>query len=298
MLSRLLLALLLMPALALAEDTPTPASPWPLDIPHNDGVITLYQPQLEKLEGNSLSGRAAASYLPNGKPEDDRVFGALWFTAKLDIDRVNDVAMARSMEITRLVTPKGERTGDDGAAAKKVIQDAVIAKGIEIDLDRLVATLEETGDGKQPEFNAKPPRILIRTAPAVLVVLDGEVKIQDQDGIKRVVNTPTFLAGDADGKWWLRGVSDWLTAPDVKGPWSVPTASPMPSISDAAKKAGFPTAIVRGANSKAPEVIMATEPTELILFAGKPSFKPIGDGALLGSDNTDDDVVVEVVSGT
>ncbi len=294
-----LVALMLVPMFVSAEDAPVAplASPWPLDIPHNDGVITLYQPQLEKLEGNILTGRAAASFLPNGKPEDDRVFGALWFTAKLDIDRVNDIAKARSMEVTRLITPKGERTGDDGAAAKKAIQNAVIAKNIEIDLDRLVATLEESGDGQQPEFNAKPPRILIRTAPAVLVVLDGEAKIQDQDGIKRVVNTPTFLAGDTNGKWWLRGANDWLTAPDVKGPWGVPKESPMPSISDAAKKAGFPTVIIRGAESKAPEVIMATEPTELILFDGKPSFKPIGDGALLGGDNTDDDVVVEVATG-
>jgi hypothetical protein len=297
--SRLLLALFLLPVLAMAEDAPvTPVSPWPLDIPHNDGVITLYQPQLEKLEGNTLSGRAAASFLANGKPEDDRVFGALWFNAKLDIDRENDVAKARSLEITKLVTPKGERTGDDGAAAKKVIQDAVVAKGIEMDLDRLIATLEEADDDQPKAFNAKPPRILIRTAPAVLVVLDGEPVVKDVDGIKRVVNTPTFLAGDTAGKWWLRGKLDWLTAPDVKGPWSIPKESPAPSIADAAKKAGFPTSIARGAESKAPEVIMATEPTELILFEGKPSFKPIGDGALLGGDNTEDDVVVEVATGT
>ncbi|HEX3132670.1 MAG TPA: hypothetical protein VHX44_03695, partial [Planctomycetota bacterium] len=300
MFARLLLVLLFLPALLVGEDTPAaaPVSPWPLDIPHNDGVITLYQPQLEKLEGNTLTGRAAASFLANGKPEDDRVFGALWFTAKLDIDRVNDVAKARSIEITRVVTPKGEKAADDGAAAKKAIQDAVIAKSIEMDLDRLVATLEDAGDGKQPEFNPKPPRVLIRTVPTVLVVLDGDAIIKDVDGMKRVVNSPAFIAGDADGKWWLRGKLDWLVADDLKGPWKVPTTSPMPSITEAAKKAGFPTAVARTAESKAPEVILATEPTELLLFDGKPSFEPIGEGALLGADNTDDDVVVEVASGT
>src|ERR1043165_7877003 len=105
--SRLLLLLLFIPTLLVGAE---PASPWPLDIPHDDGVITLYQPQPEKLEGDTLTGRAAASYLANGKPEDDRVFGALWFTIRLDIDRENDVAKARSMVVTRVVTPKGEKS--------------------------------------------------------------------------------------------------------------------------------------------------------------------------------------------
>ena len=274
-----------------------PESPWPLDIPHVTGVITLYQPQLEKLEGNTLTGRAAASYLANGKGEDDRVFGALWFTISLDIDRENDVAKARTMYIAKLVTPKGEKSTDDGAAAKKAIQDAVIAKGIEIDLDRMIATLEEAGNIASPEFNAQPPRILIRQEPTVLVMLDGEPQLREADGVKRVVNTPAFLVSDVGGTWWLRGDRDWLTASTLDGPWTLPPSSPPPSVSEVAKKAGYSTFFARDSGAKAPAVIIVKDATEMIVFEGKPAFEPIGDGALLGANNTDSTALIEVATG-
>ena len=276
----------------------TPVSPWPLDVPYGSGVITLYQPQPEKLDGNVLTGRAAASYLANGKSEDDRVFGALWFTATLDIDREHDVAKARSMTITKVVTPKGEKTDDDGAAAKKAIQDAVVALNVEIDLDRLAATLEEPANAGSADIASAVPRILIRQEPTVLVVLDGAPKRQEVDGVQRVVNTPAFIAIDSDGTWWLRGDTDWLTASAIEGPWAIPTATPQTAITESAKKAGYPTAVVRMGAGKPPAVIIAQEPTELVVFAGKPSFAPIGDGALLGATNSDTTAFVEVASGT
>ena len=274
----------------------TPASPWPLDIPQQNGVITLYQPQPEKLEGNVLTGRAAASYLPSGKGEDERIFGALWFTATLDIDRVNDVAKARTMTITKLVTPKGEKTADDGAEAKKAIQDAVIALNMEIDLDRLIATLEEVSGPGSEDFNSTPPRIIIRQEPTILVVLDGEAQTREINGLKRVVNSPAFLV-EAGGQWWLRGDRDWLTANALNGPWAFPNGSVPTTVADAAKKAGFPTSIARLSDAKPPAVIIATDATELIVFTGKPSFEPIGDGSLLGAKNCDTTAMVEVATG-
>ena len=273
------------------------ASPWPLDVPHGAGVITLYQPQPEKLDGNVLTGRAAASYLADGKPEDERVFGALWFTATLDIDREHDVAKARRMTITKVVTPSGEKTADGGAAAKQAIQEAVVAAGIELDLDRLVATLEEPADGGTAGFANTAPRILIRQEPTVLVVLDGEPRLQDVEGVNRVVNSPVFIAIDLTGSWWLRGDADWLTATAIGGPWTVPAGSPPPAIVAAAKKAGYPTSIARIGEGRAPAVVIAQEPTELVVFDGKPSFEPIGDGDLLGATNSGTTALVEVASG-
>ncbi|MBV9679681.1 MAG: hypothetical protein JO185_25315 [Acidobacteriaceae bacterium] len=58
---------------------------YPRDIVAKDGTITLYQPQVDTLEGNQLSGRAAFAFKVSGQTEPQ--FGALWFTAILDIDR-------------------------------------------------------------------------------------------------------------------------------------------------------------------------------------------------------------------
>jgi hypothetical protein len=282
-----------------AEDAPqdATASPWPLDIPSASGVITLYQPQPEKLVGNTLTGRAAASFLATGKTEDERIFGAFWYTATLDIDRKNDIAKARSMTITKVVTPQGEKTADDGIATKKMIQDTVIALQLEMDLDRLIATLEEVNSLDDTTFNLTPPRIFIRQEPTILVVLDGEAKTREVDGVKRVVNSPAFLI-DVDGTWWLRGDRDWLTAISLRGPWGLSPVSVPRVVNEAAQKAGYPTSLARLSNAKAPAVLVVTEATELVVFTGKPSFTPIGAGELLGANNSDTTTIVEVATGT
>ena len=78
-----LVSVLLMVSYATAqEETP---STWPREVTIKNGVIVLYQPQPEKLEGNSLSGRAAVSIELNDR--DQPVFGAIWFTGELEIDR-------------------------------------------------------------------------------------------------------------------------------------------------------------------------------------------------------------------
>ena len=276
-----------------AED---PVAPWPLDIRHGSGVITLYQPQPERLEGNILTGRAAASFLAYGAAEDDRVFGALWFTATLDIDREHEVAKVRAMTVTKVVTPVGERVRDGGAQAKRAIQEAVVASQLEIDVDRLTATLEEVSTPVTAAFNATPPRIRIRFEPTVLVVLDGEAQVRDFAGVRRVVNSPAFLIESA-GTWWLRGELDWLTADAMQGPWALPTGAIPAPVTEAATAAGFATVIARTGSARVPQVLIATEPTELIVFEGKPSFTPIGDGAVLGADNSDTTVLVEVATG-
>jgi hypothetical protein len=271
--------------------------PWPLDIPVTSGVITLYQPQPERLKGNQLSGRAAASYLATGKGEGDRVFGALWLSATLDIDAEQHVAKARTVTITKVITAAGEKTGNDGDAIKQAIQDAVLAQGFEIDLDRLAATLEEPGGDDRSDLARMVPHILIRQEPAVLVVLDGAPQVRDAGDLKRVVNSPAFIVIDSSGVYWLRGANDWLTAPALTGPWTVPQNSPPGNLVAAAKAAGYPTTIARTADAKAPEVIIAQEASELVVFAGKPAFAPIGDGALLGATNTNTPMLVEISTG-
>lgn len=281
--------------MVLADEAPV--QPWPMDITLSHGVITLYQPQPERLEGNILYGRAAASYLATGKPEEERQFGALWMTATLDIDRENDVAKTRSLVITKVVTPKGEKSPDDGAAARQAIQDAVVAKGFEIDLDRLIATVEEPGATKSAEYRDQPPRILIRHEPTVLVMTDGKADVREAAGVKRVVNSPAFLALDASGTWWLLGDRDWLTAPDLSGPWTLSAGFPPAAVETAAKQAGYSATQMRTEGAQAPKVIVVEEPTELVVFAGKPEYEPLGAGSLLVAQNTDTTVMVEVASG-
>ncbi|MFX6234590.1 hypothetical protein ABTF60_19275, partial [Acinetobacter baumannii] len=67
---------------------------------NNGTQITIYQPQPENLQGNTLTARAAVSVKTNNKSEP--VFGAIWFTAHLDIDKANRTVEMQSIHITQI----------------------------------------------------------------------------------------------------------------------------------------------------------------------------------------------------
>ena len=72
---------------------------WPREIQKNEYTITLYQPQLETLEGNTLKGRFALS-VKQGKKEP--VFGASWFSVRLETDKTSRTAVLESIDITKI----------------------------------------------------------------------------------------------------------------------------------------------------------------------------------------------------
>ena len=62
---------------------------WPRDVQLDSGVLTIYQPQVDNMEGDFLQYRAAVSYKAGGSQEP--VFGAAWFESRVEIDREEDV---------------------------------------------------------------------------------------------------------------------------------------------------------------------------------------------------------------
>ena len=77
-----LLILILVSFNAVATDTDDVAWPREIDIP--EGVLVIYQPQPEKLEGDHLFARAAVALEIKGNSEP--VFGAIWFNTRLKGD--------------------------------------------------------------------------------------------------------------------------------------------------------------------------------------------------------------------
>jgi len=51
---------------------------WPQQVKTNQGTLIVYQPQPEKLNGNTLIARAAMSFSVSG---NDAVFGVFWCLA-------------------------------------------------------------------------------------------------------------------------------------------------------------------------------------------------------------------------
>ncbi|HMC97324.1 MAG TPA: hypothetical protein VKG92_06725, partial [Flavobacteriales bacterium] len=70
---------------------------WPMTIEAENRVITIYQPQPESYKDGRFTGRAAISGAEKGK---DPVFGAIWATGFLEVDRDTRMGTLTELQVT------------------------------------------------------------------------------------------------------------------------------------------------------------------------------------------------------
>jgi hypothetical protein len=271
------------------------ADPWPREIKAKEGKVVIYQPQLESFQGDKATVFAAVSVQKTDMKVP--VFGVVWFDSRVATDRDKRMVEFQEIKVTKTQFPNAQPEQERRLAAFLDREIAGWPKPT-MALDRLLAALAEVEKVKAgANFNNEPPKIIFTTAPSVLVLIDGEPILRDVEGfpIKRVVNTPFVLLNDpADNKFYLTGDALWFSAPTVKGPWQTLETPPEPVTAAARKiaEAEVPTQ-VKPATLKAetvPQIVVATEPTELIVADGALQFAPLEGADLLYLSNTARDV--------
>jgi hypothetical protein len=291
---------------------------WPREVQHPQAKIVVYQPQIDDYVGTTLEVRSAVSVTLKEKKQP--TFGAVWVEATTHTDRVERIVTFSDIKVTRVRFPGA--TADQEKTLATVIEDAAPQWDTALEYDRFlagIAALRKTQETAEA-FRNEPPRILVETAPAMLLHYDGKPVVRDIEGskLRRVINTPSIVIEDpAAGKWFLYGGAGWLEATDPMGPWSA-GAKPTPAVAsliagmekraaDAAKAGGEVTpqddervlAVEAKKEdpkfdpAKPPKVIPVTGPAELVVFAGPPSWKPLVEGEILYADNTGSDVLLE-----
>jgi hypothetical protein len=307
---------LLWPAHAAAQQATAPAAAppehgpasWPRALQTENGTVVVYQPQYEKLEGVTLTGRAAASWEAKGKAP---IFGVFWFQSKVQIDKGAGTVDLETFDVTKVRFPNSTPETEKRAAA---FLTAEIPKwDLSGSLDELTAALAASElEAKTIQgIKATPPKIIVSKEPAVLLLYDGAPIVRKLEGstLERVVNTPMLVLRDpGNSRLYLTNGEVWFEAADPKGPWS-PVSSPSPAVkawfdqnpppkdpeAEAAKAAAPPKA---GPPEPAPKILVATEPTELVVFDGNPNYVPVtGESDLLYADNCDGKVLVHVPTG-
>ncbi len=146
---------------------------WPKYIPlKNDGKITLYQPQSEKLEGDKITGRAAVSIKKGAK--DEPIFGAIFFVATISTDKDTRQALLQSIYIKNAKFPGVVDSAKLNALAK-LVETEVPKWKLEISLDAQ-ARLPRLGR-KMPDrrlmnsLKMTRRKFCIRTKPTTLILL-------------------------------------------------------------------------------------------------------------------------------
>ena len=278
------------------------AEDWPREVLSSEGTITMYQPQIESYSGNSLKARAAVSITLAGKEEP--VFGAIWITCRVLTDRPTRSVRLEEMEVRRIRFPAG--TDADTAAIAEALEEVIPRSDLSFSLDLLLESIETAQKEKENarELEVNPPKIIVMNHPAVLVQIDGDPIYSTVAGtsLKRVVNTPYFLIQDlSTDAFYLRGGDRWFRAKKIKGPWrpiAFPTTSVLnlssqmndhdESTEDSAVQDNFLK------SDKVPEIIVSTEPTELIATDGPMNYIPIERTGLLYVGNTPSRLFVEI----
>ena len=300
--------LLVLGGAALAQPAPAaaPAAPrkpaarrdeWPKMIPFGELTLVLDAPQAESLDGTSLKARGA--FQVRRGEEGRELAGTAWYEAQVEIDRGARTLAMVSVEVSRVELPGAPPARRERLAARLAM--AFNRQHPTLPLDDVLASAKMAkGAGEAPpRLNTEPPKILFVTEPAVLVLFDGEPRFGAVDGtqLERALNTPFLVLRSSGGACYLNGGTTWFRADDPKGPWtkaqSVPTEAveiSLADLKDGGVSDGEIKEAAKEADKRVPKIIVATEPTELVVSDGPPRWSPAVEGELDAMASSESDV--------
>ncbi|MFM0669051.1 carbohydrate-binding family V/XII [Paraburkholderia sediminicola] len=282
-----------------AANPPATTSPsvWPRSFDADNQHVELYQPQIETWEGNRISGRAAVAV---GASDGTPIYGVAHFSAIADIDRLSGLAQLSHIEIGSVEVPTNPGIADQ-------IRQALLAHlpsaGLTTSLDELqtsYAASKQRAATQSMAVKNDAPRIVFATRPTVLVLVDGAPvwRPLSGTGYQRALNSRALLLRDGSGTLYLHAAGYWYVAASLTGQWGVRSAPPQALIAAAhsaeASAHADPLLPANGQRpARAPVVLLATEPTELIVADGQMKLTPVEGVGLLSVSNTDHAVFVD-----
>jgi hypothetical protein len=266
---------------------------WPRVFKQSGKQLTVYQPQVDYWNGyTNLHFRCAIAV--KGVSKQER-FGV----AEVDAITVADqsarivalVPLKRDLRFANVPEPELTKL------RRAVEQLHPSSQATTLSLDRVIAYLNPALQPVQPavEVSLDPPRIYSSTTPAILVIFMGDPQFRpvetNRTDLLFALNTNwDVLYDSASRQYYLLNGEGWLMTADVlKGPW-VPAATLPVSLYSLPNTENWTEARSRlpGKPAKVvPTVFVTTEPAEMILTDGFPSYMPVRGTRLLRVNNTE-----------
>ena len=273
---------------------------WPKEITLSTGAkLTIYQPQPESFSGNKITGRAAVSIRKSAKEEP--LFGAVFYTATITTDKNSRMAELETLNITNAKFSGVDDQKKIDQLAAEIEAEAPKWK-LQISLDKLITTIKEDNNTTTSEqFKNDPPKIIYRNKPTTLVVLDGEAKIQKDKNLDadKVLNSPNLIFKEGT-QWNLYVGGIWYKSASITDGWKPNTSlsSKLKSVNDQIKKQEKENNNGKDITEKpvATDIIVVTEPTELLQTKGEPDYKSVEKTSLLYVSNTTNEIFKDINS--
>lgn len=290
------------PAVAEAA-TPTKAvSPltWPRNFDAASEHVELYQPEIEKWEGNRMSGRAAVAV---GAKDGTPTYGVVHFSAVADIDKPSALVQLTQVTIESVEVPTRPEAAD---RVRNALLARLPAGGLTVPLDELQASYavsRQLASATKVPVKNDAPQIIFATTPTLLVHVDGDPAWRNVPGTsyERALNSRAMLLREPGGELYLQAAGYWFRSESAGGAWEVMSTVPkdLQSAATKAATASKPDAMLPSDGkrpARAPAIQLATRPTELVVTSGAPQMTPVGGGGLLTMSNADHAVFVDPAS--
>ncbi|HEY4155856.1 MAG TPA: hypothetical protein VGM24_10525, partial [Puia sp.] len=283
---------------------------WPKQVTSTNGtLIKVYEPAPESFEGNILKFRSAISITQNGSSEP--VFGTFWASSKVETDRDNRQITFNTLNITDLKIPSitdQNKLDEIDNALETQFPDAAGP----LSLDNILTSLDQSRqEAKLSQgISTKAPKLMFLTQPSMLVVIDGEPRLQRNPEWKLdvVVNTPFTIIKNDDGQFYLFGAKHWYVAAQATGPYRYTNGQVPANLSNIEQQIidKEQSAAANNGNNNAdqnaqagdqsntvPNIVVSTVPAELIQSNGEPNFTPIQGTSLLYVNNSSNDIFMD-----
>lgn len=268
-------------------------SAWPRSFEIDGYEISAYAPELNSISGMTVTGRAAFSVTLS---DTNMVFGAMSFTAEFASSASDkSILELKTFTINRLRLPEDYAKYTDTTA--RSMEQAFLSLEITSTFAQLQGAVSEsasTGVSTTDVKNA-PPEVLVVEVPSLLVFIDGKptTKAIENSTYEYMVNSKVPIIYDpALGYYYIPNGSDWYRAQTIGGEWTPATSVPndlekLVEVDDSAEKD----------TKHNLNIVIATKPTELVAFDGKPAWKPLVDTELLTATNTESSIFKSVSTG-
>jgi hypothetical protein len=133
------------PAIAQTSQSAPGGDPWPRVSKVPGATISIFQPQLQSWTGNLLDAYAAVTIKTQGS--DAINYGAIWFTARTEVDKVNRIVTLADFNVTKRSFP----TLANNAQAYATAFHSAMPWTQSMPLDELETSLSTTSiDEQQP----------------------------------------------------------------------------------------------------------------------------------------------------
>ncbi len=265
---------------------------WPRVFKKDGKQLTVYQPQVDYWHGyTNLHFRCAIAV--KGVMKQER-FGVAEVDALTMTDQANRiVAIVPLKRDLRFPNVSADELAKLREAAVQLNPPGHVTT---LSLDRVIAYLDPATQPVQHsvELNLAPPKLFSSSTPAILVIFMGEPRFEpvatNRTDVLFALNTNWDVLYDtASRMYYLLNGDGWLSSPDVlHGPWTPAQALP-PSFYSLPASEHWAEArkhLPGNPAKSAPTVFATTEPAEMILTDGPPTYLPVNGTRLLHVNNT------------